>query len=64
MTSPWRDLEGGAACASGKQLLSVLRYVDPKELKPPFDRWQCIVVESTDQLTRLVDAIQTLLAEH
>ena len=37
--SRWCDLEGGAACASRKKVLPVLRYVDRGNVVAPFNRF-------------------------
>jgi hypothetical protein len=63
ISSRWSDLEGGAACASRKQVLTALRYVERSELPSPFDRFQSIVVENNDQLDVLVSTLKTMCDE-
>lgn len=62
LKSRWRDLEGGAAIASNKQVLTALRYVDRNKLKPPFDRFQSVVVESPAAIDELVAELRRLCA--
>jgi hypothetical protein len=56
--SRWYLLEGGAACASGKDVLTVLRYVDRQRVLPPFDRFQSMIVENDEQLAQLIDRLK------
>jgi hypothetical protein len=58
--SPWFYLEAGAACASKKVVLPVLRYVDRSDVKTPFDRFQSMTVESSQQLGELVEKLREL----
>lgn len=58
--SRWFDLEVGAACASNKKVLPVLRYVDQCDVPVPFDRFQSLVVENTEQLGDLIRELREL----
>ncbi len=58
--SRWFDLEGGAAWASRKTVLPVLRYVDRSDVPVPFDRFQSIVVENDQQLSELIAKLREL----
>lgn len=53
--SRWFDLEGGAAMASRKKVLLMLRHVERSEIPVPFDRFQSVDVQSNRQLDQLVD---------
>jgi hypothetical protein len=53
--SRWFDLEGGAAMASRKKVLLMLRHVERGEIPIPFDRFQSVDVQSSRQLDQLVD---------
>ena len=53
--SRWFDLEGGAAMASRKKVLLMLRHVERSEIPIPFDRFQSVDVQSNRQLDQLVD---------
>lgn len=55
LNSRWFDLEGGAAMASRKKVLLMLRHVDRSEIPIPFDRFQSVDVQSSRQLDQLVD---------
>jgi hypothetical protein len=61
--SRWRDLEGGAACASNKQVLTVLRYVERSDVQPPFDRFQSVIVENAKQLDGLIVTLKQMCDE-
>jgi len=54
IASRWCNLEGGAACASKRMVLPVLRYVEPSDVPVPFSRFQSIVVENSEQLDGLI----------
>ena len=58
--SDWCKFEGGAACASKKQVLPVLRYVTQENVPEPFGRFQSAVVETSEQLGQLVEELQRL----
>lgn len=60
LASRWRDLEGGAALAAGKPVLTVLRYVERRQLESPFDRFQSKTVENNQQLEELVESLRRL----
>ena len=60
MKSRWRDLEGGAACASKKIVLTVLRYVERSDVRPPFDRFQSVTVENGEQLDDLIVTLKEM----
>lgn len=55
LKSRWFDLEGGAAVASRKKVLLMLRHVERAEIPIPFDRFQSVDVQSNRQLDQLVD---------
>ncbi len=59
--SRWFDLEGGAAMASRKKVLLMLRHVERSEVPIPFDRFQSVVVQSSRQLDELVDWLKAEL---
>ena len=59
--SHWRHLEGGAAWASKKQVLTVLHHVDVKDLDQPFNRWQAFVAETSQQLEMLVETVKQIV---
>ncbi len=61
LRSRWRDLEGGAALASQKKMLTILHQVDVKDIGSPFDRWQSVVVETSDQLEKLVETVKQIV---
>ncbi len=58
--SRWCDLEGGAACASKKTVLPVLRYVERSDVPVPFNRFQSIVVENSEQLDGLIAKLREM----
>jgi TIR domain-containing protein len=58
----WFHLECGAACAAGKTIVPVLRYVDRSKLQPPLDRFQSQVVETEGQLNDLIANLRTITA--
>ncbi len=58
--SDWCKFEGGAACASKKRVLPVLRYVRQENVPEPFGRFQSAVVESSEQLSELVEQLKRL----
>lgn len=60
MKSRWRNLEGGAACASRKPVLTALRYVDASDLSAPFNQFQTMTVENNDQLDALVTTLKQM----
>ena len=60
ITSRWCDLEGGAACASKKTVLPVLRYVERSDVPVPFNRFQSIVVENSEQLDDLITKLREM----
>lgn len=60
LESDWYKMEGGAACALGKPVLVVLRYVDPQHVLEPFKRFQSMVVETSGQLERLARELHRL----
>lgn len=55
LKSRWFDLEGGAAVASRKKVLLMLRHVERADIPIPFDRFQSVDVQSNRQLDQLVD---------
>jgi hypothetical protein len=55
LKSRWFDLEGGAAMASRKKVVLMLRHVERGEIPIPFDRFQSVDVQSSRQLDQLVD---------
>lgn len=61
LKSRWFDLEGGAAVASRKKVLLMLRHVERTEVPIPFDRFQSIDVQSSRQLEELVDWLKAEL---
>ena len=58
INSRWCDLEGGAACASKREVMPVLRYVNPHDVPVPFSRFQAAVVENSEQLQRLIAVLK------
>lgn len=58
--SRWFDLEGGAACASKKKVLPVLRYVDVSDVPVPFNAFQSVVVENSEQLDTLIAKLREI----
>ncbi len=63
LQSPWREFEGGAACVSQKKVVTALRYVEPQDLRPPYDRWQSMKVETSEQVDQLVEVLKELCRE-
>ena len=63
LESRWREFEGGAACASKKKVVTALRYVEPQDLSPPYDRWQSMKVETGEQVDQLVETLKQLCRE-
>jgi len=62
LQSDWCKFEGGAACASKKMVLPVLRYVEQNDVPEPFSRFQSMIVESGEQLDSLVEELKELCA--
>ena len=60
LDSDWYRIESGAACASEKQVLVVLRYVDRDRIIEPLRQFQSIVVENSDQLGCLIRELKRL----
>jgi hypothetical protein len=58
--SRWRDLEGGAACAARKNVLTALRYVKRDKLRPPFDRFQAMTIETEAEVQLLVERLKQM----
>lgn len=58
--SRWCDLEGGAAWASKKTVLPVLRYVERSDVPVPFNRFQSVVVENSEQLDGLIAKLREM----
>ena len=63
LESDWRKFEVGAACASRKTVLPVLRNIEQAQVPEPLNRFQSIVVENTSQLSDLVEQLERLCAE-
>jgi len=61
LKSQWRLLEGGAALASKKPVLTILHGVHQKQVDQLFSRWQPIQVGPDNDLNPVLKAIITLL---
>lgn len=60
LTSPWVDIEAGAAKAFGKSLIPAIRYIDRNDVPESMRNLQSIVVETEQQLSELTSIISEI----